>query len=214
MLGPRIPLYIIMYYVGWLYFPTALAWSLRLRSYFLCAGAVPMHECLPCLEKIVTIDVIVLLDNFRSNCRSLCSWFIVCSILLVSFQGNLALPATRPVVKPVMSGYAMVDFDPRPFSGRRPWDMTGAKHLWWTWHTTDQTLENRFLGVPLASSHWTMIFCAVYDELHLLSLLDAWILLVLHMCCSFHVLLLFLFTCRWARLLRHTVGYRGDKTAQ
>ena len=32
MLSPRIPLYIVMYYIGWLYFPLALVWSLRLRA--------------------------------------------------------------------------------------------------------------------------------------------------------------------------------------
>ena len=28
-----------------------------------------------------------------------------------------------------------------------PWDVVGAKMLWWTWHDTDKTIGSRFLGV-------------------------------------------------------------------
>ena len=38
-----------------------------------------------------------------------------------------------------------------------PWDVTGAKFVWWTWHTTDNSFQNRFLGVPCASSLFTLM---------------------------------------------------------
>lgn len=39
-----------------------------------------------------------------------------------------------------------------------PWDVVGAKHLWWSWHTTDLMLKHRWLGVPVASTMFTLVF--------------------------------------------------------
>ena len=39
-----------------------------------------------------------------------------------------------------------------------PWDVVGAKHLWWSWHTTDLMLRHRWLGVPVASTMFTLVF--------------------------------------------------------
>ena len=30
-----------------------------------------------------------------------------------------------------------------------PYDITGAKFLWWTWHDTDASIKHRLLGVPI-----------------------------------------------------------------
>ena len=38
-----------------------------------------------------------------------------------------------------------------------PFDLTGAKFLWWTWHDTDAAVAVRWLGVPVGSTMWTLI---------------------------------------------------------
>ena len=42
-----------------------------------------------------------------------------------------------------------------------PFDCVGAKHLWWTWHDTDAAVQERWLGVPIGSTMFTMMhtFC-------------------------------------------------------
>lgn len=43
-----------------------------------------------------------------------------------------------------------------------PYDIVGARFLWWTWHETDLSVYNRLLGVPIGSSLWVMIFTASF----------------------------------------------------
>ena len=40
-----------------------------------------------------------------------------------------------------------------------PWDVVGARLIWWTWHDTDLLIGNRLLGVPCASTVWQLCFC-------------------------------------------------------
>ncbi|MXY02166.1 MAG: hypothetical protein F4190_00800 [Acidimicrobiales bacterium] len=39
-----------------------------------------------------------------------------------------------------------------------PYDIVGAKFLWWTWHDTDPAIAERLLGAPLSSSLWVLTF--------------------------------------------------------
>jgi hypothetical protein len=39
-----------------------------------------------------------------------------------------------------------------------PYDIVGAKFLWWTWHDTDQPIATRILGAPTSSSLWVVTF--------------------------------------------------------
>ncbi|WP_419554464.1 hypothetical protein [Candidatus Poriferisodalis sp.] len=39
-----------------------------------------------------------------------------------------------------------------------PYDIVGAKFLWWTWHDTDPAIAERFFGAPLSSSLWVLTF--------------------------------------------------------
>ncbi|RQM27518.1 hypothetical protein B5M09_006564 [Aphanomyces astaci] len=50
-----------------------------------------------------------------------------------------------------------------------PAELVGSKLLWWTWHDTDETLDDRFLNVPLAAlaSH-AFSASSFYLLLHLL----------------------------------------------
>ncbi len=43
-----------------------------------------------------------------------------------------------------------------------PYDIVGAKFLWWSWHDTDQPIAARILGAPCSSSLWVMTFCASF----------------------------------------------------
>jgi hypothetical protein len=39
-----------------------------------------------------------------------------------------------------------------------PYDIIGAKFLWWTWHDTDGPIMVRLLGAPVSSSLWVLLF--------------------------------------------------------
>jgi len=46
-----------------------------------------------------------------------------------------------------------------------PYDITGAKFLWWTWHDTDAPIRERLLGVPIGSTVWVITFSASFQFL-------------------------------------------------
>ncbi|CAK9013771.1 unnamed protein product [Durusdinium trenchii] len=46
-----------------------------------------------------------------------------------------------------------------------PYDMCGAKFLWWTWHDTDPGVALRWLGVPGGSTAWTITFTFCFSLL-------------------------------------------------
>ncbi|MCZ7684952.1 MAG: hypothetical protein M5U28_41740 [Sandaracinaceae bacterium] len=46
-----------------------------------------------------------------------------------------------------------------------PYDIVGAKFLWWTWHDTDATIATRILGAPISSSLWVLTFVAAFSWL-------------------------------------------------
>lgn len=39
-----------------------------------------------------------------------------------------------------------------------PYDIVGAKFLWWSWHDTDAPIAARLLGAPVSSSLWVLTF--------------------------------------------------------
>jgi hypothetical protein len=47
-----------------------------------------------------------------------------------------------------------------------PYDIVGAKFLWWTWHDTDATIATRILGAPVSSSLWVLTFVAAFAWLN------------------------------------------------
>ena len=44
-----------------------------------------------------------------------------------------------------------------------PYDITGIKFLWWTWHDTDAPIHHRLLGVPIGSTVWVITFTASFQ---------------------------------------------------
>lgn len=46
-----------------------------------------------------------------------------------------------------------------------PYDITGAKYLWWTWHDTDPPILTRILGAPTSSSLWILTFVGAFAGL-------------------------------------------------
>ena len=44
-----------------------------------------------------------------------------------------------------------------------PYDLTGIKFLWWTWHDTDAPVSQRILGVPVGSTVWVITFTASFQ---------------------------------------------------
>lgn len=58
-----------------------------------------------------------------------------------------------------------------------PFDLAGAKFLWWTWHDNDAAVDARWCGVPVGSTMWTLVhgfcfhmlvyWCGVYEPLEI-----------------------------------------------
>lgn len=46
-----------------------------------------------------------------------------------------------------------------------PYDIVGAKFLWWTWHDTDLPIANRLLGAPVGSTMWVITFVFAFSLL-------------------------------------------------
>jgi len=46
-----------------------------------------------------------------------------------------------------------------------PYDIVGAKFVWWTWHDTDAPIAVRILGAPVGSSLWVLTFVAAFSWL-------------------------------------------------
>lgn len=46
-----------------------------------------------------------------------------------------------------------------------PYDITGAKFLWWTWHDSDLPIARRLLGAPIGSTMWVITFVAAFSWL-------------------------------------------------
>jgi len=46
-----------------------------------------------------------------------------------------------------------------------PYDIIGAKFLWWTWHDTDCPIAERVLGAPASSTLWTLTFVGCFAVL-------------------------------------------------
>ncbi len=43
-----------------------------------------------------------------------------------------------------------------------PYDIVGAKFLWWTWHDSDSVVAARLLGAPVSSSLWVLTFAGSF----------------------------------------------------
>ncbi len=64
---------------------------------------------------------------------------------------------------PRLSAAALTGLLAEVFYG--PYDIVGAKFLWWTWHDTDLVIVNRILGAPIGSSMWVITFVGVFSLL-------------------------------------------------
>lgn len=74
-----------------------------------------------------------------------------------------------------------------------PWDVVGAKYIWWTWHTTDNSLMYRNLGVPIASTLWTVVFCFTWGLLYRINVMKKKNVLSLYGCIK-TVMIIFCFS--------------------
>lgn len=46
-----------------------------------------------------------------------------------------------------------------------PYDIVGARYLWWTWHDTDPGIAHRLFGAPMGSTLWVLVFAASFAAL-------------------------------------------------
>lgn len=64
----------------------------------------------------------------------------------------------RPLAQAALTGIAAVFL-------YAPYDIIGAKFLWWTWHDSDAAIAERILGVPIGSTVWVLTFVATFSWL-------------------------------------------------
>ena len=43
-----------------------------------------------------------------------------------------------------------------------PYDIVGAKFIWWTWHDSDELIAQRLFGAPVSSSLWVLTFTGAF----------------------------------------------------
>lgn len=65
---------------------------------------------------------------------------------------RLGLP---PLARAAATGLAAIIF-------YAPYDIVGARFLWWTWHNTDPRITHRILGAPIGSTLWVITFVAAF----------------------------------------------------
>jgi hypothetical protein len=68
--------------------------------------------------------------------------------------------AVRRVGLPPLAGAALTGLAAIAFYA--PFDIVGAKLLWWTWHDTDPPIAHRILGAPIGSTTWVIVFSATF----------------------------------------------------
>lgn len=83
--------------------------------------------------------------------------YIPCVYVCFMYLPTVAVWRLRlpPLSRATLSGLAAIVF-------YAPYDIIGAKFLWWTWHDTDKPIANRLLGVPIGSTVWVIIFVATF----------------------------------------------------
>lgn len=94
MIYERLPLHIVLFYVGWYYMPMALAWRLEL----------------PPLAEMTFV-----------------------SVMCLAFYW--------------------------------PWDVIGVRMMWWTWHQSDSSFDERYLHVPVASTSFVLLQGLIWARL-------------------------------------------------
>lgn len=60
-----------------------------------------------------------------------------------------------PFSRAALTGLAAIAF-------YAPYDIVGAKFLWWTWHDTDPAIANRLLGAPIGSTMFVITIAAAF----------------------------------------------------
>ena len=78
-------------------------------------------------------------------------WYAGWLYIPFSIASSMRIAAASPFVEAAMVSLLSACF-------YLPWDYVGAKFVWWSWHTTDNALGERWLGVPSASTLWTLVF--------------------------------------------------------
>jgi hypothetical protein len=63
-----------------------------------------------------------------------------------------------PIARAALTGLAASVF-------YAPYDIVGAKFLWWTWHDSDPEIANRILGAPIGSTMFIITFGAAFSWL-------------------------------------------------
>lgn len=87
--------------------------------------------------------------------------YIPCAYISFMYVGTVSAwrLGLAPVAEAAATGLACAVF-------YAAFDITGAKHLWWTWHDTDGGVFHRWLGVPIGSTMWTLVYTFCYQLLH------------------------------------------------
>jgi len=83
--------------------------------------------------------------------------YVVCLYPVFLYTGLQITARWRltPVAEALLCGFVICLID-------MPFDIAGVRAGWWVWSTTDKNLAVRWLGVPVTSYYWYLMFGAVY----------------------------------------------------
>jgi hypothetical protein len=83
--------------------------------------------------------------------------YIPCVYVCFMYYPTIAVRRVRlrPLAQAALTGMTACLF-------YAPYDIVGAKFLWWTWHDTDPTIAARMLGAPISSSLWVLTFVGAF----------------------------------------------------
>lgn len=86
--------------------------------------------------------------------------YIPCVYICFMYYPTVAVRrlGLRPLAQAALTGLVACLF-------YAPYDIIGAKFLWWTWHDTDASIAVRLLGAPVSSSLWVLTFVAAFGAL-------------------------------------------------
>ncbi len=86
--------------------------------------------------------------------------YVTCIYVVFHYTGLKVVERLRLsfVAEALLVGFAICMLDV-------PFDIVGVDARWWTWSTTDPNVHALWLGVPVTSYYWYMLFGAVFASL-------------------------------------------------
>ena len=81
------------------------------------------------------------------------------ALIYYSHTASRRFGFSSPLAEAMMTGLLAAIF-------YTPYDLNGARFLWWTWHDTDAAIYERLGGAPIGSTMWILTYTCVFNLLY------------------------------------------------